>query len=129
RPHQLRIRPGAAPGDARMTAVTTDQLGRRPMADTIPIIEEATGVVERAQWALADGWAIAKRNLTHVRYVPEKLLDVTLQPILFVLLFVYVFGSAISVPGGGSYVEFLMAGIFVQTITFTSAGTAISIAD
>jgi ABC transporter DrrB family efflux protein len=112
-----------------MTAVTTDQLtAGRSMADAIPIIDEATGLGERLRWAAADGWAIARRNLTHVRYVPEKLLDVTLQPILFVLLFVYVFGNAISVPGG-SYVEFLMAGIFVQTITFTSAGTAISIAD
>jgi ABC transporter DrrB family efflux protein len=112
-----------------MTAVTADPLvGGRPPTDALPIIEEASGLVERVTWALADGWAVAKRNLTHVRYVPEKLLDVTLQPILFVLLFVYVFGNAINVPGG-NYVEFLMAGIFVQTITFTSAGTAVSIAD
>jgi ABC transporter DrrB family efflux protein len=111
-----------------MTAATTTVDRHRSSVDAIPIIEEATGLVERTRWALADGWAVTRRNLTHVRYVPEKLLDVTLQPILFVLLFVYVFGNAIDVPGG-SYVQFLMAGIFVQTITFTSAGTAISIAD
>ena len=47
----------------------------------------------RLRWALADGLAVARRNLTHVRHVPEKLLDVTLQPIMFVLLFAYVFGG------------------------------------
>jgi ABC transporter DrrB family efflux protein len=80
------------------------------------------------RWALADGWTVARRNLTHVRYMPEKLMDVTLQPILFVLLFTYVFGSAIHV-SGVSYKDFLMAGIFAQTLTFTCAGTAISMAD
>jgi ABC-2 type transport system permease protein len=82
----------------------------------------------RARWALADGLAIARRNLTHVRHVPEKLIDVTLQPLMFVLLFAYVFGSAIAVPGS-SYREYLMAGIFVQTLAFAMPGTAISLAD
>jgi ABC transporter DrrB family efflux protein len=80
------------------------------------------------RWALSDGWTVARRNLTHVRYMPEKLMDVTLQPILFVLLFTYVFGSAIHV-SGVSYKDFLMAGIFAQTLTFTCAGTAVSMAD
>ena len=80
------------------------------------------------RWAVSDGWTVARRNLTHVRYMPEKLMDVTLQPILFVLLFTYVFGSAIHV-SGVSYKDFLMAGIFAQTLTFTCAGTAISMAD
>jgi ABC-2 type transport system permease protein len=84
---------------------------------------------QRMTWAIADGWVIAKRNLTHVRHVPEKLLDVTVQPLMFVILFAYVFGSAIHVPGGGDYKEFLMAGIFVQTMAFTFMGTAMSIAE
>jgi ABC-type polysaccharide/polyol phosphate export permease len=82
----------------------------------------------RLTWAIADGWVIAKRNLTHVRHVPEKLLDVTVQPLMFVILFAYVFGSAIHVPGG-DYKEFLMAGIFAQTMAFTFMGTAMSIAE
>ena len=49
--------------------------------------------------------------------MPERLLDVTVQPIMFVLLFGYIFGSAIDVQGG-NYREFLMAGIFVQTLSF-----------
>jgi ABC-2 type transport system permease protein len=86
------------------------------------------GLAARLRWAVADGLTVAKRNLTHVRYVPEKLLDVTVQPLMFVVLFVYVFGGAIHAPGG-SYRDYLMAGIFVQTLSFSSASSAISIAD
>lgn len=87
-----------------------------------------SAVALRARWAVADGLVLARRNLTHVRYVPEKLLDVTVQPLMFVVLFVYVFGGAIHVPGG-SYRDYLMAGIFVQTLSFSSAASAISIAE
>jgi ABC transporter DrrB family efflux protein len=59
---------------------------------------------------------------------PEALADATIQPIMFVLLFAYVFGGAIAVPGGGNYREFLMGGIFAQTIVFTAFGVAMSIA-
>lgn len=93
---------------------------------TLPVASE--GGALRLRHALSDGVAIARRNLTHVRYVPEKLLDVTVQPVMFVLLFVYVFGSAITVPGA-DYVDYLMAGIFVQSMAFSSAGTAVSVAD
>jgi ABC transporter DrrB family efflux protein len=93
---------------------------------SLPAAPESSAL--RLRHALADGVAIARRNLTHVRYVPEKLLDVTVQPIMFVLLFVYVFGSAITVPGA-DYVDYLMAGIFVQSMAFASAGTAVSVAD
>lgn len=86
-------------------------------------------MINKLKWALADGWVVAQRNLTHVRYVPEKLLDVTLQPLMFVLLFAYVFGGAIGVPDGGDYKEFLMAGIFVQTIAFTFMGAGMSMAE
>lgn len=66
------------------------------------------------------------RNLAHIPRVPERLLDVTIQPIVFVLLFGYIFGSAIDVPGG-NYREFLMAGIFVQTLAFQSMTTAVGV--
>jgi ABC-2 type transport system permease protein len=77
--------------------------------------------------ALADGAVVAKRNLVKIRRVPEVLVFVLISPIMFVLLFAYVFGGAIEVPGV-SYREFLMAGIFAQTVvfgaTFTGAGLA-----
>ena len=76
----------------------------------------------------ADGAVVAKRNVIKIKRVPEVLVFVLLSPIMFVLLFAYVFGGSIDVPGGGSYREFLIAGIFAQTVlfgaTFTGAGIA-----
>jgi ABC transporter DrrB family efflux protein len=77
--------------------------------------------------AFADGGVVAKRNLIKLRRVPEILIWTTMSPIMFVLLFGLVFGSSIQLPGV-SYREFLIAGIFVQTVifgsTFTGAGLA-----
>lgn len=80
-----------------------------------------------ATWWLRDSWEMVKRNLTHIRRTPELLLDVTLSPIMFVLLFSLVFGGAIDVPG--DYASFLMAGIFVQTIAFAGVYTSVLLAN
>jgi ABC-2 type transport system permease protein len=78
---------------------------------------------------LGDVWVVARRGLLHMRREPEVLADATIQPVMFVLLFAYVFGGAIKVPGGGSYREFLMGGIFAQTIVFGGTfGVAMAIA-
>jgi ABC-2 type transport system permease protein len=82
---------------------------------------------ERRTDALGDVWVVARRALLHMWRQPEALADVTLQPVMFVLLFAYVFGGAIQVDQGG-YREFLMGGIFAQTITFGVFGVAISLA-
>ena len=82
-----------------------------------------------------DVWVIARRGLIHMKRQPEALSDATIQPIMFVLLFAFVFGGAIRVPGApdtGSaqaYREFLMGGIFAQTLVFTAFGVAMSIAN
>jgi ABC-2 type transport system permease protein len=81
-----------------------------------------------AKGMLHDTWVIARRGLVHMKRQPEALADATIQPIMFVLLFAYVFGGAISVPAGGNYREFLMGGIFAQTIVFTAFGVAMSLA-
>lgn len=77
--------------------------------------------------ALADGAVVAKRNLIKIRRVPEVLVWTLMSPIMFVLLFAYVFGGSIDIPGM-NYREFLIAGIFAQTVifgaTFTGAGIA-----
>jgi ABC transporter DrrB family efflux protein len=77
--------------------------------------------------AIADGHVIAKRNVIKIKRVPEVLMFVLVSPIMFVLLFAYVFGSSIDI-AGGSYREFLIGGIFAQTVifgaTFTGAGLA-----
>ena len=78
--------------------------------------------------ATADGLVIAKRNLIKVKRIPDLLVFTTIQPIMFVLLFAYVFGGAIPVPGV-SYRAYLMAGIFTQTVTFGAGITAIGLAD
>jgi len=74
-----------------------------------------------------DSLVYARRNLEHIRQIPEKLLDVTVQPLMFVLLFAYVFGGAIAVEGGG-YREYLIGGILIQSLAFASMGPATSIA-
>lgn len=61
---------------------------------------------------------VVRRNLLHIKRMPELLLDVTIQPVMFVLLFAYVFGSSIDVPGS-DYKEFLIPGIMAQTIVFS----------
>src|SRR5689334_25365368 len=71
--------------------------------------------------ALSDGLVIAGRNLKRVPRIPELAICAVLQSIMFVLLFAYVFGGAIPLPGGGSYREFLMPGIFAQTVVFAAA--------
>jgi ABC-2 type transport system permease protein len=77
--------------------------------------------------ALADGAVVAKRNLIKIKRVPEILIWTTMSPIMFVLLFAYVFSSSIQYPGI-NYREFLIAGVFAQTVifgsTFTGAGLA-----
>jgi ABC-2 type transport system permease protein len=82
---------------------------------------------ERRPNPLVDVWVIARRGLLHMRRHPEALADVTLQPVMFTLLFAYVFGGAIQVADGG-YKEFLMGGIFAQTIVFGAFGVAITLA-
>ena len=79
-------------------------------------------------WALADGAVVAKRNLIKIKRVPEVLVWVLMSPIMFVLLFVYVFGSSINVPGV-PYKEWLIAGIFAQTVVFGSTFTGAGIAE
>jgi ABC-2 type transport system permease protein len=78
--------------------------------------------------ALTDGAIVAKRNLIKIKRVPDLLVFSTLSPIMFILLFAYVFGSAIHVPGI-SYREFLMPGIFAQTVIFGSTITGAGLAE
>ena len=78
--------------------------------------------------AFADGAVVAKRNFIKLTRVPELLIWTTMSPIMFVLLFGYVFGSSIEVPGV-NYREFLIAGVFAQTVIFGATGTGAGIAE
>jgi ABC transporter DrrB family efflux protein len=82
----------------------------------------------RALWALNDAWVVTKYNLISVPRVPEMLVFLTLQPVLFVVLFRYVFGGAIKTPGL-PYQDFLIPGIIVQTVAFGGITTGIGLAE
>ena len=101
-----------------------------PPTTTIdPLVSGGGSEPHDSRGVFHDVWVIARRGLVHMKRQPEALSDATIQPIMFVLLFAFVFGGAIRVPGGGSYKEFLMGGIFAQTIVFSAFGVAMSIAN
>ena len=85
------------------------------------------GTMTATSHLISDSLVMARRNLAHVRQIPEKLLDVTLQPVMFVLLFAFVFGGVIAIPDG-SYREYLIGGVLVQSIGFGVMGPATAIA-
>jgi ABC-2 type transport system permease protein/oleandomycin transport system permease protein len=101
------------------TILSTPQVA----APTTVSTEEHGGL----RWAISDTLEMVKRNLRHIPRSPELLLDVTVQPVIFVVLFVYIFGGAIQTPGM-SYVNYLMAGIFVQTLIFACMTSGIGLA-
>jgi ABC-2 type transport system permease protein len=75
----------------------------------------------------ADVLVLTGRNLVHIAREPLQLSDVTIQPVLFTLLFVYVFGSGVVLPGGGSYKDFAIAGLLALNITTSAMGTAVGL--
>jgi len=78
-------------------------------------------------WAILDALVLARRSVLETVRIPELIMFVAIQPVMFVILFRYVFGGAIHVPGG-QYVNYLMPGIFVQTVAFGGVTTAIGLA-
>jgi ABC-2 type transport system permease protein len=84
--------------------------------------------VERAQ-RIRDVVVLTGRNLLHIKREPLQLSDVTVQPVLFTLLFVYVFGSGVVLPGGGSYKDFAIAGLLAMNLTTSSMGTAVGLSN
>jgi len=81
--------------------------------------------------ALVDGWrnvvVLTRRNVVHIAREPFSLSDATVQPILFTLLFVCVFGSAVPLAGTGGYKEFALAGMILLNLTTSAAGTAVGL--
>ncbi len=83
----------------------------------------------RLYWALADALVLAMRRIRQIPRIPDEIVFATIQPVMFVLLFRYVFGGAITqLPPGVSYVNYLMAGIFIQTIIFGATTTGVGLA-
>ena len=93
----------------------------------LPAEVYAPGLFERLRSWWGDVWVMTRRNLIHISREPMQLSDVTIQPVLFTLLFIYVFGSAMVLAGGGSYKAFALAGLLVMNLTTSSVGTAIGL--
>jgi ABC-2 type transport system permease protein len=96
------------------TPAPARQLARPPRSD---------GPMRR----LSDVAVLTGRNLVHIAREPLQLSDVTIQPVLFTVLFVYVFGSGVVLPGGGSYTDFAIAGLLALNLTTSSMGTAVGL--
>jgi ABC-2 type transport system permease protein len=84
-------------------------------------------VFDRVRWAVKNTWVLARRSIARIAREPEQLSDVTIQPVIFVLLFSYVFGSAIHLPGGGSYHQYLISGMFGMAMAGSAPGTAVGL--
>lgn len=110
---------------------TTDPVVDRSVAPAQPLLErDLTHEVPRSPiWLWRDSWTEATRHLRAVPRDPELLIFATIQPLMFVLLFTYVFGGSIEVPGFANYTQFVMPGIFAQTVLFGSAFTGLGIAE
>lgn len=105
------------------------------MTTTTPQLDTATAAADprRAQptglrRAVLDGWTMTKRNMAHVVRAPEEIAIYFSLPIMFVLVFGYVFGSGMVVPGGGGYREFLLPGVFAMTMLYGMGATGTAIA-
>jgi ABC transporter DrrB family efflux protein len=93
-----------------------------------PVAPSGPSLLTQAHWAVIDTLTITRRNLLVWMRVPAYIMFTVIQPVMFVLLFRYVFGGAIPVQVPGGYVEFLLPGIIGQTAAFATFGTAIALA-
>jgi ABC transporter DrrB family efflux protein len=116
-----------APGGQVTAQAASEQITapRRPLVRLKPPSPRAV------RSAVTDTAVVTGRNLRHFIRQPDLLVFSTIQPVLFVLLFVYVFGGAVgrSLPHGVAYVDFLLPGIFVQSVTFGASQTAVGLSE
>ena len=122
-PHPHRSSTAPARRGSRMTA--TAEAPEAPIASPRRRTPRPHRGGSLATW-WSDTLVFAGRNIEHIRQIPEKLLDVTLQPLMFVLLFAYVFGGAIAI-SGGNYREYIIGGILIQSLAFGLTGPATAI--
>lgn len=99
------------------------------MNDTTTRTAGKPTTADRFLWALADGWTLTRRELAHWRRRPGRLLVGLLFPVLMVLMFGFLFGGAMIVPGGGDYREFLMPGMFAMAMVFGVGETVTAVSD
>ncbi len=96
------------------------------LAPSPPAALQEPGEAPAPSHRLHDLWAMTRRNLVHISREPMQLSDVTLQPVLFTVLFVYIFGSGIPIPDG-SYKDFVLAGLLSLNLVTSTMGTAVGL--
>ncbi|WP_103501744.1 MULTISPECIES: ABC transporter permease [unclassified Streptomyces] len=118
----------SSPGPVQR-AGRADDAGLRPPA-AVPVLplRPPTTPLARLRWAAGDDWTLTRRNMTHVVRAPEEIALYFSLPIVFVLVFGYVFGGGMAVPDGGGYREFLVPGVFVMTMLYGMGATATAVA-
>jgi ABC transporter DrrB family efflux protein len=116
-------------GQAAGEQITAQAAGEQITAPRRPVLRLARPSPHAVRSAVTDTAVVTVRNLRHFIRQPDLLTFSTIQPVLFVLLFVYVFGGAVgrSLPHGIAYVDFLLPGIFVQSVTFGASQTAVGL--
>jgi ABC-2 type transport system permease protein len=98
------------------------------MMNVIEIPAAPASLASRLRWTLADGWTLVRREIWHLQAQPGQLVSAMVFPAALTLLFGYVFGSAIAVPGGGNYRAYLMPGLFAMTAVIGVVLSAMTIA-
>jgi len=100
----------------------------KPVSPT-PFIHAAdkAGALRRFLWNFTDTWIVMRRNLKQLFRQPQLMIFATIQPVMFLLLFTYVFGGAIRFATGGDYISFLLPGVIIQTIIFASTNTTVGL--
>jgi ABC transporter DrrB family efflux protein len=100
-----------------MTAITTDLRTDRDL----------TIGQSPVRLFMTDVWVLIRRSVTRIKNEPETLMDVTIMPVIFILMFTYVFGGSIGLPGGGSYHEYLVGGMLGMGLAQTAPGVAVAL--
>jgi ABC-2 type transport system permease protein len=108
-----------------MSTITTTT--RPTTLTTRPAEPAAPGLVAKVGSPIRNVWSMTWRNLVHISREPMQLSDVTIQPVLFTVLFIYIFGGGIPIPGGGSYKDFVLAGLLALNLVTSTMGTAIGL--
>jgi ABC transporter DrrB family efflux protein len=125
-----------APGEQITAQAASEQISAQAAGEQIaaprrPVLRLRVPSPQAVRSAVTDTAVVTGRNLRHFIRQPDLLIFSTIQPVLFVLLFVYVFGGAIgrSLPNGIAYVDFLLPGVFVQSVTFGASQTAVGLSE
>jgi ABC transporter DrrB family efflux protein len=124
---QLTGQPPSVNGKPQTAAAVREHVVERPRRLPRPHAPS----LRDAETSVTDSAVVTMRNLRHFWRQPDLLVFSTIQPIMFVILFVYVFGGAVglALPPGVSYVDYLLPGIFVQSVTFRASNTAVGLSE